>query len=253
MRVISELELSGEPNGTEPVDLVSDVDRAPGTVRPGRTPWTLALGAVVLTSAVWGAGLYASGFWQHSHPDLHGYQVTDNPCTGFTLKPLTDTAGATRVTEAPAELRNGPALEQARCSLTADAPLENGGTATFSADLAVDLHRTTDPRAEFEDQRKLEDPSLSPADKIESVPDLGDEAYLVTRSDRAQELKVLHGGAVITLKISGYSQWTATIQDPVTNGSLPQPPEMGQFQPALIQSVRNVMAALREPDGVSAP
>src|SRR5689334_23721452 len=118
MRVISELELSGEPNGAEHAELVSDLDRAPRAVRPGRTPWTLALGAVVLTSAVWGAGLYASGFWQHPHPDLHGYQVTDNPCTGLSLKPLTDTAGATRVTEAPAELRNGTALDQARCSLT---------------------------------------------------------------------------------------------------------------------------------------
>jgi hypothetical protein len=251
--VISELELSEEPDGAESVDLVSDADRATRPARPGRPPWTLALGAVVLTSAVWGAGLYASGFWQHSHPDLHGYQVTDNPCTGMTLKPLTDAAGATRVTGTPAELRDGTALDQARCSITADAPLQDGGTATFSADLSVDLHRTTDPRAEFEDQRKLEDPSLSPADKIESVPDLGDEAYLVTRSDRAQELKVLDGGAVITLKISGYSQWTDTIQDPVTNGSLPQPPDMGQFQPALIQSVRNVMTALRQPDGAATP
>jgi hypothetical protein len=247
MRVISELELSGEPDGTEPVDLVGDFDRAPRPYRPRRPPWALATIAVAVTSAVWAASLFAAGYWHHPGPDLHGYQVTANPCGGFTLKPLTDTAGATRVTGTPADIRNGTALDQARCSVTADAPIDNGGTATFQADLTVDLHRTTDPRAEFEDQRKLEDPSLSPAETIESVPDLGDEAYLVTRSDGAQELKMLHGGAVLTLKISDYDQWTSAVPSPPTDGRLPQPPDLRQFQPALIQSARNVMAELRQP------
>lgn len=254
--MISEPELSGpDDEGAGHADLIGDRDgRPPAQPYPvprllrglpaGRGHWTWALGGVVVASAVWAGSLYVSGVRRHETPDLHGYRLDLNPCAGSTLKPLADAIGGVGTEGTPTQSRRGPALDQIRCSLATESQAAQGWTTRYSAAVSVDLHKSTDPRAEFEDQRRLEDPSLNVAESIESVPGLGDQAYVLILSDTNEELKILHGGAVFTLTLGAYD--TNAIGPGATSpGDAPPPPDLERFQPAMIAAARNVMAALR--------
>lgn len=258
--MISEPELTGGSEEPEP-DVISDADREPnraaragasvgvgagaGTGLRDRRLWAWGLGGVLLASAVWAGGLRAYDAHHNGRPDMHGYVLGDSPCAGATLKPLTDALGVTDAqTVSPAAAHLGPALDQIRCTLSATAPIRQGGTASYEAFVTIDLHKRTDPHAEFEDQRGLDSANLAPAESTRPVPDLGDEAYLLTISEQTQELKVRHGGAVFTLTLTGYN--TFTVSDDTVNAlhgaNLPSS-DIGQFRPALVEAMRKVMAA----------
>lgn len=243
--MISEPELTGGPDegGAE---VISDADRRPGGgwSGAGRRPWVWGVGGVLLASAVWAGGLRV---WTAQHggpPDLHGYVLGDSPCAGSTLGPLTSALHAqysTAVT--PAAARLGPALDQIRCSLAVGAPDGSGGTDSFDVFVTIDLHKRTDPRAEFEDQTQIDGSDLTPVKSVRKVTGLGDEAVAQTLSRLSEELKVLHGGAVFTLTLTGYS--TDFVSDD-TLGALHGGPkhvssDVGRFEPALVEAMRNVM------------
>jgi hypothetical protein len=242
--VITEPELTGGSEEPEPVDVVSDGDwepRPPVLGSANRRLWVVGLGGILVASAVWAAGLYAYGPSHHSAtPDMHGYRLADSPCAGDTLKPLIDAVKATNTQSvSPAVVHLGPALDQIRCTIETTSPIpRGGGTARYEIVVTVDLHKKTDPGPEFEDQRNLDTADLIPVESTESVPDLGDGAYLLTISQGSQQLKVLHGGAVFTVTLNGYTYLPAAINTR-ENGSTPT--DLRNFQPALIGAVRNVM------------
>jgi hypothetical protein len=204
---------------------------------------------VVLASAVWSGGVQAYARHHGGGPDMHGYVLGDSPCAGRTLTPLTT---ALRATEAesvsPAAVHLGRALDQIRCTVSAAAPPPEGdtGMARYEVFVGIDLHKATEPRPDFDDQRGLDTTDLAPVDSVTSVPGLGDEAYLLAISAQTQELRVLHGGAVFTLTVTGYNSAALTVSADDLNalhesegGSAT---DMTRFQPALIASMRNVMA-----------
>jgi hypothetical protein len=242
--VISEPELTGSLDEPPPSDMVTHEDPAPrpAAFGPGnRRLWAVGLGAVLLTSAAWAGGLYAHGSRPAGAPDMHGYVLHDSPCAGPTLKPLADALKATDTqTVSPAVVHLGPALDQIRCTVETTSPIPlDGGTARYEVTIAVDLHKATDPAAEFEDQRDLDTSDLIPVTTTQSVPDLGDKAYFLTINAGSQQLKVLDGGAVFTVTLNGYN-YLATSVDGQESDSHSET-DLTAFQPALIATVRNVM------------
>ncbi|SDM68581.1 hypothetical protein [Actinacidiphila guanduensis] len=247
--MISEPEMTGGFDTPGP-DVIAgsgdpEDDPGPGRGRAGRRR-ALAWGAAgaVLASAVWAGALRAYGHYHHGGPDLHGYVLGDSPCAGTTLAPLTTALGATDVSSvSPATARLGHALDQLRCTLAVSAPSRPAGTARYEIFVTVDLHRTTDPRAEFDDQRGLDSDTLTPAAATRPVPGLGDEAYLLTLGAQSEELKVRHGGAVFTLTLTGYNALSTAPGAPaVPRGAATAPADFDGYQDALVRAMRKVMA-----------
>lgn len=246
-----------DPADAAAFDLVEGAGPADAPARR-RLPrhWTWALTATAATCALWAAGLTV---WHHAQPDgpdLHGYQLAGSPCARGSLAPLVGTSPTHGYTN-PAVFSHGPALDRAECSAgtvwdrtTTDEP--QSSTVTVS----VELHKKTDPRAEFEDQRSLILPSLTPASRVTRVPGLGDEAYFLVIDPDQIELKVLHGGLVLRLSYTvnreGTAQSTAlvaispadgtTISELNTTDTLPD--LTGAYRKPLIAAARNVLANL---------
>ncbi len=215
-----------------------------------RPPWLWgALAGAVAASAVWAAPLAHGGSAQDSRPDLHGYAIGFSPCAGRPFDALATAVRARTTSTAPASFAHGPALDRARCTFTAAGALDQGWATSYTVRATVDLHKLTDPRAEFEDERALDTTSLTVADSTAEVPGLGDKAYSLTFGDQTQ-LKVLSGGAVITLRLTAASRWAGSGAGP-TPGDLvsdtPQQPDtsdLGGYTPQLAGAARAMMAAL---------
>jgi hypothetical protein len=256
--VISEPELSDGGDGDRPVDVVSDFDDRPRRVRTGRRPWTWAVGGIVLASAVWGGVLAVSHAWPDHHPDLHGYQLTGSPCESAAVQPLTEAVKASATARSPktvtvtsgpgpAEFHRGTAVDEVKCSVITTAPFNQGGSVQYSADIAVVLHKKTDPRAEFEDERQLYDSSLVPVDSIAFIPHLGDSAYLLTPSEQTKQLKVLQGGAVITISLTADDGYNVSADDMNALHTPSHPAtDLMEFHSALIQTARDLMTTMRQ-------
>lgn len=254
--MISEPELTGGPEEPPLAEVIGDPGSEPRPAAArggwGRRPLVWGLGGVVLASAVWAGGVRAYERHRGGGPDMHGYVLADSPCAGRTLAPLTT---ALHVTDAqsvsPAAVHLGHALDQIRCTVSAAAPAAEGdtGTARYELFVGVDLHKATDPRPDFDDQRGLDTTDLAPVDSVTAVPGLGDEAYLLTISAQTQELRVLHGGAVFTLTVTGYNSGALTVSPDDLNalhgGDGGSAADMTRLQPALIGSMRDVMAGQR--------
>lgn len=240
--MISEPEMTGGPDegGAE---VISDADRPP---RWGgaRRPWAWGVAGVLLASAVWAGGLRAWSVAHDGPPDLHGYVLGDSPCAGGTLAPLTSALrAADSAAVSPAAARLGPALDQIRCTLSVGAPDGEGDMDRYEIFVTIDLHKRTDPRAEFEDQARVDGADLTPVESVRRVTGLGDEAVAQTLTRQSEELKVLHGGAVFTLTLTGYS---ADYVSEDTLGALHGGPrhlasDVGRFESALVDAMRNVM------------
>jgi hypothetical protein len=221
---------------------VAEADGWTRALRTGRTGWVWGVAGILVASAGWAGALNAYHSHHASAPDLHGYALGASPCAGATLKPLTD---ALQVDSAqsvsPAAVHLGEALDQIRCTLSAASPLPHGGTARYEVFVTIDLHKETDPKAEFDDLRELNPVDISPVEATTTVPGLGDEAFLLTVSDQTRDLEVLHGGAVFTLTLTGYNKLPVSDD---TVGALHSPQDstdVGRFQPAMVDAMRNVM------------
>lgn len=243
--VITEPEMTGGFGEEHPATgrEFASADVLGGDHQPVRRPWTWAVGGVALASVLWATGLYVYHHGQHDGPALHGYHLGQSPCSGFALQPLTDAIGDRAPGATPAGLTRGAVLDRTRCGLTAKSTAD-GWTVTYDGTVTADLHKKTDPRSEFEDQRRFYDDTVQPAESVLAVPGLGDRAYLLTISDQSRELKVLHGGLVLTLTVSSYATWVGP-GIPEADNTEPPLPEVSRLQPALLQTARQIMIALR--------
>ncbi|WP_328459559.1 hypothetical protein [Streptomyces sp. NBC_00448] len=255
----------GDPEGAWRKGASADVVR--GGVRGARTrPWPWVFGAVVATSAAWALVLHLSGYGKEAVPDLHHYRISGSPCSGSSLKPLTDALGTGHVEVSPAEMQTGPALDAAECTLTAQRSVGTHWQASYSTVVTVQLHKKTDPAAEFDDvggSRHTLEP-VAPSDDgsgtttailavggsthVVRVPDIGDRAYLMT-SDGDETLTVLHGGAVLTVAVDVQEKWTGpgALPPPDADGIPQRPPRQAGYRPALVATMRGLMSALSGP------
>lgn len=252
--MISEPEMAGESD-THAVREVLDHSRPqPDEERPPRAPrpgarWLWALGGAVVASAVWGAVLFAGGP-RDGTPDLHGYQLGKDPCAAVRLKSI-GAAIAPRETESRLDtgvLRHAD-LDRAVCFIplrpagTQGRPDDKGWSVDYAVNVRVALHKKTDPRAEFEAGRNATEFGVDPETEVEAVPELGDKAYLLSLENGEQELRVLEGGAVLSLSIYASTNWEG--EEGQTPDDAVEQPDLAPHKAAMISDMRDLMSDLK--------
>jgi hypothetical protein len=200
--------------------------------------WGALAGAVAVSLA--GASLAYAGVLPQRHPgpDLHGYRLGQSPCAAHAFDAFGDTIGAADTEVWPAVFEHTPALDRAHCGYIAKGARSQGESTSYDIDVEVDLHRRTDPAAEFDAEKGVDPSSLQYATRTTPVTRLGDEAYLLSFDDPVRILKVRSGGAVITLRVNASTQPYGTGPD----SEEPDLPDLSRLTPGLVAAARTIMA-----------
>ncbi|MFF3749806.1 hypothetical protein ACFYYH_04990 [Streptomyces sp. NPDC002018] len=210
-----------------------------------RGPWLWALGGAVVSSAVWAAGLYAYGT---AGPDLGGYRVSANLCLDAELPALSGLLGKRQFPMAAVDEQL--AIDRASCTLALTTGRRNEvkndtrPVPYTRVDIEYARHKRTDPGPEFDATVTRLAPEGALERRVLRIPDLGERAYLVTDpSGESPELKVLDGQAVLTIAVNRVANYAA---DPVTGHVRePERPDFSGVEPAMIEDMRDLMAALK--------
>ncbi|SEE98569.1 hypothetical protein SAMN05428954_5015 [Streptomyces sp. 2112.3] len=166
----------------------------PGGAGRGMSGWLWAVGGVVAASAIWASLLFATGgFSSEPSPDLAGYAYTSDLCADTAMAPFEDARYKTKVSTGTASKDANPQHSGAQLksldTMTCNISFEQDGASTSAYSSTwlyntATLHKQTDPTREFADgYRSYEKQDTSVGYRVEAVPGLGDEAYLVTRKD----------------------------------------------------------------------
>lgn len=262
--MISEPEMADGPGDGLRGDLLSSADDpvSAGTAAAavGRArPWIWAAGGIAAASAVWAAAVFAVG---GTAPDLHGYHLGGSLCGAGILGPVEEAAGVRGFTDYGGTVSRGPALDELSCLAGTASPPNAGWVTDYSVTVDVELHKKTDPRAEFENAGRSRvstvpgdtrygtalvatgDTNFPSGSDVHPVQGLGDEAYLLESSVSDRSLVVLHGGAVITLRVNGYSQWSGPGNPGPESGDPSQGPDLTRLRPAMATAMGRLMASL---------
>ncbi|UIX28662.1 hypothetical protein [Streptomyces sp. GQFP] len=254
--MISEPEMAGEFGGVDTREVVGGFDEEPGGELRPRRPWQWALGGAVMASVLWAAALFLYGGGDRK-PDLSGYQLKQDPCPSLRLKAIGEViAPREPTTKVDSGLLRHAALDQIQCSIPlrflAGAGESGKGWFTgYTVGITVALHKKTDPGAEFEARRRVTDDGVLPEEQVETVPDLGDKAYLLTRDNGNAELRVLEGGAVLSLDLSVFTYYQSERdgegegQDENAVGGGPELPDLSLYRSAMITDMRDLMSSLK--------
>jgi hypothetical protein len=191
-------------------------------------------------SAVWAGTAFASTA-PAPGPDLHGMTIGSSPCAGHTFDALVRAVGAGSGLADPAVFSHGPALDSARCDVVIQSPAGRGAATRYDVVLTVDLHKPTDPRPEFDDQHTLDPATLSAAMSTTALRGLGDEAYALALADGAEAVRVLRGGAVLTLRLTA-----APLDSGGSSSAASTAPAPAHLVPALTVSARALLATLAQ-------
>ncbi|MER5277887.1 hypothetical protein ABT025_19320 [Streptomyces sp. NPDC002809] len=182
-------------------------------------------------------------------PDLHGYRLGQDPCAAVRLKSI---GAAIAPRDPESRFEAGPlrhdALDRAQCYI----PLlvgngkrrpDEGWFVDYTVTVGVALHKKTDPRAEFEAERTATDLGVDPETEVEEVQELGDKAYLLSSPSGEQELRVLEGGAVLSLGIAASLNWEGDKGPAPGDGE--ELPDLAPHKAAMISDMRDLMSALK--------
>lgn len=233
--MISEPEIDGEwADGGRAAGAAPAEPAEPAAAAPVRNrPWWWALGGAVAASAVWAGvlGLENRSGEQQSPP--LAYRISQDLCRETPLSALARVVGD--IAPMSSSLGEGPARDWAYCSYGSHAMDSAAEEMVYEAELLVELHKKTDPEAEF-----AAGPGLAPrlrrgAVQYREVPGLGERALLTDSvGDQGPQLHVLDGGTVLTLSL----KWSA---DPDAT-----PPDEDAIQAAMVEDVRALMAVLKK-------
>lgn len=250
--MISEPEMAGEFEASDAREVLVQSGPRPAGDRPPRAPgprarWWWALGGAVVASAVWGAVLYADGS-RDAAPDLHGYRLGQDPCAAVGLKSLGAAISPREPAERfEAEMLRHAALDRAQCSIplrseSGEKRSDNAWTVDYTVRIEISLHKKTDPGAEFEAERNATDLGVEPGTEVEAVPELGDKAYLLSLESGELELRVLEGGAVLSLRLASYSTFEG---DGLPPDDAVELPDLAPHKAAVISDMRDLMTGLK--------
>lgn len=248
--VISEPEMAGEFDSVETREVMGGFDREQDRGRRRRRPWLWALGGAVTASALWGAALFLHGPGDRES-DMHGYRLDRDPCPSLRLKSIgAAIAPRERTTVADSAMLHHAVLDQTQCfiplrSRTRGERAGKGWSLHYTVGIKVELHKKTDPAPEFEARRQVTDLGFDPETKLETVPDLGDKAYLLTGDDSNVELRVLEGGAVFSLSLSSFTQYLGDGPGEGTAVGGPDNTDLSPYQSAMISDMRDLMSSLK--------
>ncbi|MFI9624083.1 hypothetical protein [Streptomyces sp. NPDC052042] len=248
--MISEPELTGQFGPENSREVMDGFGSEPAGGRRERRPWLWALGGAVVATALCASALFLYGFGDRK-PDLHGYRLDEDPCPSLRLKSIGAAIGPREsAIDSGPRIVNHPALDQARCYIplrgpNGDEQPARGWSVEYRVEVTVTLHKQTDPRPEFEALRRVTDLAVAPEAKLETVPNLGDRAYLLTVDDETSELRVLEGGAVFSLSLSVFSYYMDEDSSEELRDDEPDAPKASEYHSALISDMRGLMASLK--------
>ncbi|MFJ3515466.1 MULTISPECIES: hypothetical protein [unclassified Streptomyces] len=199
----------------------------------GPRPWLWALGGALVASAVWAGGLYTSGDLT-AGPEI-SYRAPENLCEDFRAQALSGITGDMHRKRPVNHESDHPAVYTARCVL--ENAGQDGVATDFLVEARVELHKKTDPSAEF-DVPVPGNIVWAGAGRTAAVPDLGERAVMtVMPTDTSLNLKVLDGGVVFTLEVGAYTLGEKNGR-PATDADA--------VQAAMIEDMRALIAALKE-------
>ncbi|MFJ2241796.1 hypothetical protein [Streptomyces sp. NPDC087859] len=244
--MISEPETGAGIDPLESPEIMDDlVQRSPvHTAR--RRPWLWALGGALTASALWAAGVLLLGPGDGS-TDVRSYRLDQESCEAARLASLREELALKSVPDTSQnELLRHPALDQVHCSLSfqGGSRAEPGGhwAVTTTIGISVALHKKADPRGEFDADRQVTDAGVVAADQVRTVPDLGDEAFVIAEDIGHTELRVRDGAAVLILSLATTSYYEG---DADTVGEAPDLPDVSAYWPAMISDARELTATFR--------
>jgi hypothetical protein len=237
------------PEGGAPAAVVLSADDGRGR----RRPWPWVVGTAAATCAVGALVLQAVGYGQARTPDLHGYHL-GSPCAGDTLGPLADAFGMKAIQAGTATVQHGPAVDAVQCAMGGRSRYDTYRIGDYSVIATVQLHKKTDPTAEFEDAARGNADVVDPlaqeggrrTERSRPVDGLGDEAFLLTFEDHLM-LMARHGGAVFVLNLRAAYQLATDRPLDADGLQTLSPPPITRFAPALERSMRQMMAAAARP------
>jgi len=127
-----------------------------------------------------------------------------------------------------------------------DVPAESdhGWSYQLHVGMSVELHKETDPLPEF-DARKESSVRGDDVTRSELVPGLGDRAYLLVVDEQTSELRVVDGGAVITLSLAPSMNYAEDDEGGEPPCGEPEPPAVEPYHADLVSDMRDVMKALK--------
>ncbi|MEU6959051.1 hypothetical protein [Streptomyces chrestomyceticus] len=230
---------------------------AGGTGGGGAQHWLWALGGAVAASAMGGAILFAVGAFGDARPDpdLAGYSYTSDLCdrTAFTpfesanykIKPAGSSSSSGSSGSSAQNPQHSGVQQGAVDSMWCNAELKPSGadsndySSTWVYSNAT-LHKKTDPSAEFADSyRAYGSQRSSVSYQVTPVPGIGDEAYLVSRSDDSS------GSYVILGVRDGWATYQLTWSSYTTRSSSAKPPTTEQVTGLLKASATETLRKLR--------
>ncbi|MFJ8888895.1 hypothetical protein ACIRJR_36640 [Streptomyces sp. NPDC102402] len=244
--MISEPEMVGDGGAAELRDVVGGP--VPGERRP-RGRWLWAVGGMAVASALWAAAVLVYGA-DGGRPDTHGYRLDADPCPTLRLASIRTVLGPRESTAPnPSRLLRHPALDEIRCDIPLRASDGPGSErVAYTVGVRVEVHKEIDPRVEFEARQRVTGQGFEPGAELESVPDLGDLAYLLTSrtGNVRQELRVLDGGAVFSLELLAFPVYedadAASAGEGRRGAGLP---DLVPHRAAMISDMRDLMAAVK--------
>ncbi|MFD3330191.1 hypothetical protein [Streptomyces sp. NPDC058701] len=241
--MIGEPELDGAWESARPAE-AAEHDPPPER-GPGR-PWRWVAATAAATSVLWGTGLYAFGD-RLAQPEMR-YRAPDNLCEQFTAEALRPVLSDLSRSTGPHRESRHPAVDWAMCTRSDSSPLASDN---YFLQAEVELHKKTDPAAEFEVGGRYEPMYGMQDGPVERTPvrGLGEEALIATRDDSDDvQLKVRDGGAVFTIQLSWIRSGSDVDAPPdgEGGGAKADPrPDRKVLEAAMTKDMRALMAALR--------
>ncbi|MFC5251056.1 hypothetical protein [Streptomyces nigrescens] len=226
---------------------------APDGAGRGMSGWLWAIGGAVAASAIWGSVLFATGgFSSEPSPDLAGYGYTSDLCAETSMTPFENADFKTKANTGTASKNTNPqhsgaqqaSLDTMWCNVSLEK--ENASSSDYSSTWLYNtatLHKKTDPAPEFADgYRSYEKQDASVGYRVEAVPGLGDEAFLVTRKDDGST----NSGSYVILGVrDGWMTYQSTWSSYASSRSSTKPPTADEVATMLKTSATETLKRLQ--------
>ncbi|MCC0096256.1 hypothetical protein K7B10_15970 [Streptomyces flavotricini] len=196
-----------------------------------RRAWLWALGGAVVASAVWAGFLVAQDRFSSDGPRI-AYRHVEDLCEGRPMAAL----AKTEVKPGSGLPGHGehPALDWSYCTYHGEYTEKEA--VYYQVQVLVELHKKTDPRAEFGTGagtgRDLFAGVDGPAEQVSGLP--GRAEFHSMAGGGRHRLQVLDGGAVFTLHVQWFGPGAGS------------EPDTDAIKAAMVEDMRALMASLRK-------
>ncbi|BCL33026.1 hypothetical protein ACFFS2_25610 [Streptomyces aurantiacus] len=206
----------------------------------GRAVLWAAVGAVV-ASALWAGGIFLFDPLGDD-PELAGYRAKSNLCSSVDYSTLRDEYAEKDDSPTHNSLKH-KAIDQSYCSISLKTTSSSSYADAYLS-VQMDLHKKTDPAAEFtalwsEYHQRYEDY------EVEEVSGFGDEAYLVTEDTTSGSAATSGSRSVILAVRDGWMTYQMSWSVYTSSYESTTPPEVGEVSRWVKSDTRSTLENLR--------